>query len=228
VTRARLAGAGAAAAALACSGCFTISTTDVQVKDPKAVEVRTQEGESVLPSDGPPYEATLARGDYWDMLSRDRYEMRVSRGDRGDLTLFCDACDKNVEVLHDTGWTLPALSWNVDVEHDSVTADYAVCMRSGGKHCAITAEPRLFVPMSDVVEVRRRVEPVRIWGWALLVAGAAGFIATGLVLAQPGMGSFSDRAPWAAAVLVPTLTWTGIGLWEVLSPVREQVWRPDR
>jgi hypothetical protein len=217
--------AGLVAVAVLSSGCFTLSTTDVLVRDPHAVELRTDKDEAVL-SEGS-VAASFGRGEFWDFLSREPYEIHADRGDEGELTLRCDACDHDAELLHATGWTLPTTSWSVDVERAGVTVDYALCMRSSGRHCAIDAAPRLAVPIADVVEVRRRVEPVRIWGWMLLVGSAIGLAMTSAFMLAPSFGSFQERAPWAAVALVPTLTWGGIGLWEVLTPAREQVWRPS-
>jgi hypothetical protein len=218
-----LRGALALAAALS-SGCFTLSTTDVLVRDRKAVELQKEDGASVLPEGA--VAATFDRGEYWDLLSREPYTIHAERDDQDEITLRCDACDRDVELLHPNGWTLPTTSWSVDATRAGVTADYDVCMRSSGRHCGIHARPRLSIQIADVVEVRRRVEPVRIWGWMLLAGSVIGMAMTSAFLAAPHFGSFEDRAPWAAMALVPTLTWGGIGLWEVLSPAREQVWRP--
>jgi hypothetical protein len=96
-----------------------------------------------------------------------------------------------------------------------------------GRHgsCGVKTETRLLVPMNDVVEVRRRVEPVRVWGYMLLAISALALAATtyGIVAANDA----TTREAIAFVGLPPLLFIGGIGLWEVLEPVREVTWQPE-
>jgi hypothetical protein len=229
VTRALL-----SAAALACSGCFQIHSADVLVRDTSRVELVSRGGEEVLPEGAG--EGVVQRGKYYDMLTRVPYEVRASRDDEGGISLHCDTCGAagfphsgtaHVALLGSDGRSLPTSSWSLAIEPSRVVADYDVCMVSGHHACTVDAQTRLVAPMSDVVEVRRRAEPVRFWGYILLgmstlMVGAASAYT---FLPHPGT-SLGDRAPWGAVVMVPALGIGAAGLWEVLAPSTEQIWRP--
>lgn len=224
----------AGALAAACAGCFQVSTSDVLVRDPAEVSLRApDDGHDVLRPDQD--EGVVASGKYGDMLSRVPYVVRARREEGGAIALHCDACGDTASgrpdatLLDAKGRSLPTLTWSLDIAPSEVTADYDVCMVQGTKHCALSVPTRLAAPMSDVVEVHRRVEPVRIWGYALLAVSAIELVAAGVYTFAPtGSTSLSDRWPWGVLVALPALGFGGVGLWEVLTPTREQVWTPPR
>jgi hypothetical protein len=225
-----------AGVACACTGCFQLSTAEVQVRDPKQVELQSPEGTDVLATgvdDG-----IVDRGTYWQMLSREPYEVRALRDDEGAIALRCEACGAaefphsgrgEVSLLDASGRSLAAPSWSVAVETERVAVDYDVCMIYGSRSCSVSARTRLVAPTSDVVEVRRRVEPVRIWGYMLLGVSAAMLAALSVYTLTPSNrpgDTMSDRWPWALVGAVPAFAIGGAGLWEAFAPAKEQVWRP--
>ena len=221
----------------AATGCFQVTTTDVQVRDGRAVALVKNSGETVLaPSSAPTAtEATVERGAYPYLFSRQPFDLRASRDSRGAIDLRCDTCadapypfagTDHVELLDATGRTAPTLAWLVDQGTSSTRVTFDVCMVSG-RFCRVSAKLNLVIPAGDVVEVRRRTEPIRVWGYMLLafsvVAAGVGVYA----LASPATGAtLGDRAPWAAAFFIPAFTLGGIGAWTAFAPVQEQVWRP--
>lgn len=224
----------AVALALSCAGCFEVSTAEVRVRDTSAVTLESRDGTDVLPVGAP--EGVVGRGEYWEMLSRVPYEVRARRDAAGAIELRCDACAAAefpvsgtgvIGLLDGQGRTRAAPSWSVAVDSTRVVVDYELCMVQGHRTCAADLPVRLTVPARDVAEVRRRIEPLRLWGYALLAFGAASVAAATYVMLAPGVGgSFAERAPWGGAVLAPGLVLGGIGLWEVLTPAREQIWTP--
>jgi hypothetical protein len=153
------------------------------------------------------------------------------------IVLHCDGCDEaaypigagvpSVTLLGADGLSLPAPTNSLVVGKGGVSVDYDLCMVTLGRHgsCGVKTETRLLVPMNDVVEVRRRVEPVRVWGYMLLAFSALALGATtyGIVAAHDA----TTREAIAFVGLPPLLFIGGIGLWEVLEPVREVTWRPE-
>ena len=224
----------AAAAALSCAGCFQIHTADVQVRDTSRIELESKDGEAVLPEGSG--EAVVQRGKYYDMFTPEPYEVRASRDSDGGISLHCDTCGAAgfphsgtslVNLVEPGGRSLPTSSWNMAIEKSRVVADYDVCMVAGRRACSVAARTRLVAPMSEVVEVRRRAEPVRIWGYMLLGVSALMVGAASALTFAPHPGtSFEDRAPWGLVVAIPALGLGGAGLWEVLTPATEQIWRP--
>jgi hypothetical protein len=222
--------------AVACAGCFSVSTSEVQVHDATQVALETPKGEPLLPAGAS--EAIVDRGKYWYLLSKEPYEVRAHREPNGAISVRCDACDApyplsgtpRLELLAETGRSRPTLSWSVDIGASRVAVSYegSACMLYGRHTCDVPVRARLVVPTSDVVEVRRRVEPVRIWGYMLLgVAVLAVGAATGWALTPSHGDSIGERAPWAAVGALPFAVAGGIGLWQILSPAKEQVWRPN-
>lgn len=226
-----------ALAALPCAGCFTVSTSEVHVRDDRAVVLEAPRGTPAI-AEGGPQDAVVQRGRYWDMLDRVPYEVRATRGASGSLSLVCEACVASslnasgtfdAELLHADGTTTPALSSSVDIGRELVIADYDVCMVHGHRSCQVSVPARLLVPTRDVLEVRRRVEPVRLWGVVALSVAAVWLGATAAVAFSsnsPAGHTFGERAPWVAAAAVPGLAIGLVGLWEVTTPTRVQVWRP--
>jgi hypothetical protein len=223
-----------AAAPLACAGCFEITTAEVRVRDTSRVEVQSSTGETALAAGAA--DGVLQRGTYVQVFSREPYEVRAGRDSSGAVSLTCEACadpgfpysgTHDVTILDPSGRSSPTLSWSLAVEPSRVVADYQLCMIQGRHTCPVTAMARLVAPMDDVVEVRRRTEPVRIWGYLLLAVSGAMLAAMSWYTFAPQRGtSFEDRAPWGLAGAVPAFAFGGVGLWEALSPAREQVWRP--
>jgi hypothetical protein len=224
-----------ALAVLACTGCFEVTTAEVRVRDTSRVEVQSSKtGETVLGAGAT--DAVLQRDTYWQVFSREPYEVRASRDSSGAVSLTCEACadpgfpytgTRDITILDPSGRSLPTLSWSLGVEPTRVVADYQVCMIQGRHSCPVSTQARLVAPMDDVVEVRRRTEPVRVWGYLLLAVSGAMLAAMSWYTFAPHPGtSFEDRAPWGLAGAVPAFALGGVGLWEVLAPVHEQVWRP--
>ena len=222
--------------ACACAGCFQTSTAQVLVRHPDQVQLESPEGQDVLTAD---MDAALVdRGTYWQMLSREPYEVRVLRGHDGAIALRCEACGAaefphsglaEVSLLDAAGRSLAAPSWSVAVGRERVAVDYDVCMIYGNRSCTLPVRTRLFAATSDVVEVRRRVEPLRIWGYMLLGVGTVMLAVLSVYTFTPSNrpgDTLSDRWPWGLAGGIPALAIDGMGLWEVLAPAREQVWRP--
>ena len=79
-----------ASIACACAGCFQTSTAQVLVRHPGEVQLESPDGLGVLTADVD--EAVVDRGKYWQMLSREPYEVRALRGDDGAIALRCEAC----------------------------------------------------------------------------------------------------------------------------------------
>jgi hypothetical protein len=227
----------AGALAVACAGCFQVSMSDVLVRDPSKVSLRAPEdGHDVLAPDRD--EGVVASGKYWDMLSRVPYVVRARREEDGAIALHCEACGDvgypysgrpHTTLLDANGRSLPTTTWSLHIAPSEITADYDVCMVDSPDGCELSVPTRLAVPMSDVVEVHRRVEPVRIWGYALLAMSAIGLVtASAYTFAPSGSTSFSDRWPMGVLVAIPALGFGGVGLWEVLTPTRDQVWTPPK
>jgi hypothetical protein len=246
VSRARCAvSAAACALCLPCAGCITgcvtLSTAEVRVRDPASVALQTPSGDPLLPAGES--DASVDRGSY-GLLAPRAYEIRAQRDPTGAIALRCDACDTRdasfleslsgtprLELLDGAGRSRSVPSWMIDVDDATVSLSIDDCMVQHRSHCQVPARVRLVTPTSDVVEVRRRVEPVRFLGYFML-AGSAAFLAMGsyalLAPHSPAGSSLGERAPWAAAALVPGLVLGGFGLWEILTPAQEQVWRPAR
>jgi hypothetical protein len=232
MTRALL--SGMAATALACAGCFQVHTADVRVRDTSSVELTSRSGEPVLPEGA--VEGEVQRGKYYDLLTRVPYDVRASRDSDGGISLHCDACGaagfphtgtSYVTLLGPDGRSLPTSSWSLAIEPKRVVADYDVCLVSGRHACTVDAQPRMVVPMSEVLEVRRRAEPLRFWGYALLGMSAVMMgVATAYTFVPQSGTSLGERAAWGTLVAVPALGIGAAGLWEVLAPVTEQTWRP--
>jgi hypothetical protein len=223
--------------ALSCISCITVRTADVRARDPAGVSVAGRNGPPLLEPGSPQDEAVVDRGTYPMVFDRIPYVITARRASDQSILLHCDGCDEasfpigagmpSVTLLGADGLSLPAASDSLVVGRGGVSVDYDLCMVTLGRHanCGVETRTRLIVPMNDVVEVRRRVEPVRVWGYLLLGVGA-------LALAATTYGIFashdaSSREAFAFIGLPPSLFIGGIGLWEVLEPVREVTWRPE-
>lgn len=221
--------------ALSCTACFTVATADVRARDPAGVSVAGREGDPLLEPGSPQDEAVVDRGTYPMVFDRVPYVVTASRASDRSIVLRCDGCDAefpisasvpSMTLLDAGGLSMPARSDSLVVGKGGVSVDYDLCMETLGRHghCAVETRTRLLVPMNDVVEVRRRVEPVRPWGYLLLTVGALmlGGVTYGVLASR----DTAERAAIAFVGLPPALFLGGIGLWEVLTPVREVTWRP--
>jgi hypothetical protein len=223
--------------ALSCTSCITVATADVRARDPAGVSVAGRDGLALLEPGSPQEEAVVGRGTYPMVFDRIPYVVTARRASDRSIVLHCDGCEEatfpigastpSVTLLGADGLSLPAATNSVVVGKAGVSVDYDLCMVTLGRHaqCVVDARARLLVPIGDVVEVRRRVEPVRVWGYVMLAAGA-------LLLGATTYGIFSshdasDREAFAFIGLPPSLFLGGIGLWEALAPVREVTWRPE-
>jgi hypothetical protein len=220
---------------VSCAGCFQIHTAEVRVRDTSRVELESKDGQPVLPEGAG--DGVVQRGKYYELFTPEPYEVRASRDSAGGISLHCDTCARagfplsgsaHVDLLEPSGRSLPTLAWDVAIENDKsrVVADYDVCMVQGHRTCEVNAQTRLVAPMSDVVEVRRRAEPVRIWGYVLLGMSALMVGAASWYTFASHSGTLEERALWGAVTALPALAFGGVGLWEVLTPATEQIWRP--
>jgi hypothetical protein len=222
-------------AVLACAGCMSVSTTEVQVRDAAQVALETPKGAPLLPPGAS--DAVVDRGEVWGLFTREPYVLHATRQPSGMIRLRCDGCEARFasaapapfDVLDATGRVRAEPSFAVDIGTSQVAVSLASdCVLYHRSFCEVPAPVRVVVPTTDVVEVRRRVEPFRLWGY-MLVAGSAFFLAGATYVAvAPGWGSFGERAPWIGLALGPALAMGGVGLWQILSPAREQVWTPGR
>jgi hypothetical protein len=215
--------------AIACTGCFRISTSEVQVRDPAQATLERPTGEPLL--DAGASVAVVDQGQYWYFLSREPYEVVAARAPTGAISLHCEACaagTTSLALLDDAGRAMPAFSQMVDVGASHVAVSYeGACMLRGRRTCHVPVHARLVVPTSDVVEVRRRAEPLRVWGYLLLGMSVLAVGALSIWAITPGRGdSVGGRAPFAALASVPFVTIGGIGLWHIVTPAEEEVWRP--
>jgi hypothetical protein len=220
--------------ALACTGCFNIRTSEVQVRDAMQVTLETPRGAPLLLPGA--LEASVDKGKYWYFLSHEDYELRAYREPSGAIELRCEACDPgypfsgttSAHVLDEAGRTHPALSRDVHVGETNTIVSYeSACMLRGRHGCRVPIHARLVVPTSDVVEIRRRVEPARIWGYFLLGVSALAVGTLSMWALTPSHDdSIARRAPLAAGAAVPFLALGGVGLWHVLASAHEDVWRP--
>lgn len=224
--------------ALSCTSCFTVATADVRARDPAGVSVAGRDGPPLLEPGSPQDEAVVDRGTYPMVFDRIPYVVTARRASDRSIVLHCDGCDEaafpigagesSLTLLGADGLSRPTVSDGLVVGKGIVSADYDLCMVTLGRHgyCGVETRTRLLVPMDDVVEVRRRVEPVRVWGYMLLAVGTLALGATtyGILASRDA----TSREAFAFIGLPPSLFIGGIGLWEVLEPVREVTWRPDR
>jgi len=223
--------------ALSCASCITVRTADVRVRDPAGASVAARDGSSLLEAGSPQDEAVVDRGTYPMVFDRIPYTITARRASDQSILLHCDGCEEaafpigaglpSVTLLGADGLSMPAPTNSLVVGKGGVSVDYDLCMVTLGRHatCGVETRTRLLVPMNDVVEVRRRVEPVRVWGYLLLAMG-------GLMLGATTYGILAShdattRETFAFVGLPPSLFIGGIGLWEVLEPVREVTWRPE-
>ena len=223
--------------ALTCTSCITVSTADVRTRDPAGVSVAARSGPPLLEPGSPQEEAIVDRGTYPMVFDRIPYTITARRASDQSILLHCDGCEEaafpigagvpSVTLLGADGLSMPAASNSLVVDRGGVSVDYDLCMVTLGRHgsCGVQARTRLLVPMNDVVEVHRRVEPVRVWGYLLLTVSALMLGATsyGILASHDATG----REAFAFVGLPPALFIGGIGLWEVLTPVREVTWRPE-
>lgn len=221
--------------AIACAGCITTSRSDVVVRDPTKVDLVSPKGESLLPPDDS--DAVVDRGKYGRGLWRVPYETRAYREPNGAIALHCDAPPSppfplywgtHLDLLSASGRLLPTYSSCVDLESSGVAVSYGRgCMLPDRRACPVPPPVGLVAPASDLVEVRRRVEPVRVWGYILLGMSALAGALTVVAFASSSGDSLGTRALWTGIPAVPFLTFGGIGLWEVLTQPEEQVWKPN-
>ena len=223
--------------ALSCTSCFTVATADVRARDPAGVSVAARNGPPLLEPGSPQDEAVVDSGTYPMVFDRIPYTVTARRASDRSILLHCDGCEEaafpigagvpSVTLLGADGLSMPAASDSLVVGRGGVSVDYDLCMVTLGRHasCGVQTRTRMLVPMNDVVEVRRRVEPVRVWGYLLLTVGALMLGATsyGILASHDASG----REAFAFVGLPPALFIGGIGLWEVLTPVREVTWRPE-
>ncbi len=225
------------ALALASAGCFEVDTSELRVRDPGLVALQSPDDRTLLAPGAAGADAVVSEGVYWQVLSRRPYSIHARRGPAGAIELACEACAaagfpmsgvSAVTLLDDGGRARSVPSARLDLRSDAVTVDYAPCMvRDPDGWChAQSAGTRLFAPMGDVVEVRRRIEPVRVWGWLLLGMSALTLVAGASIAVSAPALSPGERAAFGGIVLLPVLALGGPGLWTVLTPAREQVWRP--
>lgn len=231
----------AAVLSLPSTGCFTVSTASVDVRTPSEVALATPDGQPLLPASAAPERSTVVRGDYWEWLSRRPYEIVAAREPGGAIDLQCDACAKTtmpfasgeteVALLDEAGHARETPSWLVDLDGETrvLRVGYDVCMRrnESGPGCDAPARTSLIVPTGDVLVVRRRVEPVRIWG-AMLLAASAGFLTMSAVaMASDAAGSTAaQRLPWAIGFAIPGALLASVGGWEAFSAARVETWSP--
>jgi hypothetical protein len=223
--------------ALSCTSCFTVATADVRARDPAAVSVSGRKGPPLLEPGSPQDEAVVDQGTYPMVFDRIPYVITARRASDQSILLHCDGCEEasfpigngvpSLTLLGADGLSMPTTTGSLVVDKGGVSVDYDLCMVTLGRHgqCGVETRPRLVVPMNDVVEVRRRVEPVRVWGYMLLTVGALalGAITYGIAASHDA----TSREAIAFVGLPPVLFMGGIGLWEVLEPVREVTWRPE-
>jgi len=223
--------------AVACTSCITVSTADVRTRDPAGVSIAARNGPPLLEPGSPQDEAVVDQGTYPMVFDRIPYTITARRASDRSILLHCDGCEEaafpigagvpSLTLLGADGLSMPAASDSLVVGRGGVSVDYDLCMVTLGRHgsCGVRTQTRLVVPMNDVVEVRRRVEPVRVWGYLLLAMGGLMLGATtyGILASHDATG----REAFAFVGLPPALFIGGIGLWEVLTPVREVTWRPE-
>lgn len=208
-------------ASMQCAAC-SFNMTTVRVKDAAHVALETPEGKPILPEGAA--EAKVSDGEFWRPFEKVHYEIRGVREATGGISLKCDECTTQaVNLLDASGATHPTWSWRVAIEPEAVQVSYEdECLETHKYGCYANVPARLTIPMNNVVEVRRRVEPVRFIGYVLL-----GFS----VLALGGLtylaASNHDAAPFAGIAAIPPLAAGGIGLWQILAPTKEQVWTPS-
>jgi hypothetical protein len=211
------------AALLALSTGCTLSTSTVRVRDTAAVAVESPDGASLLPPGTS--SARVAEGSFWVpfVFHPVPYELRGERAEDGAITLRCDACEvPSRTLLGPDGSTLPAYSWRVAIEPAHVAVSYEdECLQSHRQFCDAPAAVRLVVPKDDVVEVRRRVEPIRPIGYLFTGVSALALRSLAFVALRD-----HDAAPFAAVGAVPFLGFAAFGLWELFAPAKEQVWTP--
>jgi hypothetical protein len=207
-----------------CTGC-TLSTSVVHVRDNAQVTLESLEGAPLLPPGTETTDAHLADGAYWvPPFRKVTYEIRGQREPDGAIALRCDAClVSHLPLLRADGEMLPAYSWRVGYEPSRITSSYEdACLEPAQRGlCDARAPVRLTVPREDVVDVRRRSTPVRAVGY--LFAGVS-VIALGMFTAVALRDH--DAAPYAAVAAIPFLAFGGVGLWQLLAPVKEEVWTP--
>jgi hypothetical protein len=210
------------AAAVPCAGC-TLSTTTVRVRDTAPVTLESTEGAALLPQGGST--ARVASGTFWRPFEfhETAYDVVGERASDGAITLRCDACETaSFPALQASGVTKPTWSWRVAIEPSRVVVSYEdECLQRHRHFCDAPLPVHLTVPRDDVVEVRRRIEPVRPIGYLYTAVSALALGALTVVAIRD-----HDAAPIAAVGAVPFLAFGGVGLWELLAPAKEEVWTP--
>ena len=216
----------AVAAAVVSTGGIRLNTSQVQLRSSQNVTLETASGETVLPAGAA--SAVVDHGSY-GILPPTEYEIRAQREPTGSIELECEGCDWPSAQLLDASGRSPAVwSWLVHIEDTKVTWGFNDCMSPAHHGCSVPIRVRMAAPARDVVEVRRRSEPVRLLGYFWLVGGLA-FVAAGTAVtfgSGTGGATLGDRAPIAIGMFVPGLAFSALGLWHLLAPVQEQVWRP--
>jgi hypothetical protein len=207
-------------AAIPCAGC-TVSTSTVRVRDTAPVALESTDGAALLPEGGST--ARVASGSFWRPFQKVAYDVVGERASDGAITLRCDACETtSFPALAANGVTEPTWSWRVAIEPSRVVVSYEdECLERHRHFCEAALPVRLTVPSDDVVEVRRRIEPVRPLGYVYTAVSALALGALAVVAIRD-----HDAAPVAAAGAVPFLAFGGVGLWEILAPAKEEVWTP--
>jgi hypothetical protein len=224
---------------LSCAACITTNTAEVYVRHPESVSLETNSGAPLLPAGQS--DAFVAKGTF-GILPPEPYEVRARRDSGGSIALECDTCDaqngnlfmhdhgvSQLGLLDAAGHSRPVPSWKIDIDREKVSLSFDEdCLVRDHYSCVIPANVRLVAPTSDVVEVRRKSTPIRWLGYFLLVA-ATPFLAGGTyATASSTLGpSFGDRAPFAIGAFVPGVLAASFGLWEILAPAHEQVWKPS-
>jgi hypothetical protein len=203
------------------AGC-TISTTTVQVKDPAPVTVETLDGKPLITPESTG-DALAAKGSYWEPFHEVDYAIWAKR-DGDALTLECSACSTpSVTMLDASGRTDPTWSWRVNIEPKQVTVSYEDKCLQPKRHgfCDASAPVRLAIPRDDVIEVRRRVEPIRPIGY--VYAGLSAIVLGSLAVVAI---KDHDAAPIAGLAAIPFAGFEAFGLWEIFAPVKEEAWTP--
>ena len=79
--------------ALPCTGCFTVATADVRVRDPAGVSLAGRDGAALLEAGSTDDDAVVARGTYPVVFDRTPYVVTATRASDRSIVLHCDGCE---------------------------------------------------------------------------------------------------------------------------------------
>ncbi|HJZ84505.1 MAG TPA: hypothetical protein VKN99_05000 [Polyangia bacterium] len=222
-------------------GCVTSTVTSVRVRDPSEVSLQPRGAPArteIIPAGAGTRTAVAETGTYWDWFTKKPFEILAIRESSGALRLQCDSCasanwplgsHQQAALVAADGRIMPTIE-RVSVTSAALIMPYDLCfVRAPKGFCRVESRDELVIPWGNVVDARRVQGPVRFWGTFMIGLGSFGALG-GALLLSPVFGDasqhFTERAALAIPMIAMATTALAVGLWQLLSPAREEVMVP--